>query len=197
MANTIELPDFPARNISLTGDIDETAADNFITAINNIDTYDITMATNTLIRVNSLGFDATAYTPPPIKVVINSPGGYVYDAMSIYDAIDGREDIYCIATGKCMSAATFVLLAFKPELRMATKNTTFMIHSISSMTYGKTAQMVDDVNETKRLQKLTDAIYTSKSGITKELLNMIHREKKDLYMTAREALKYGMISKII
>lgn len=197
MANTIELPDFPTRNISLTGEIDDTAAENFITALNTIDTYDFMMATVTLQKINSLGYDAATYSAPPTKVVLNSPGGYVYDALSIYDAIDGRDDIYCIATGKCMSAATFVLLAFKPELRMATKNTTFMIHSISSMTYGKTAQMVDDVNETKRLQKLTDAIYAGKSGITKELLGRIHREKKDLYLTAKEALKYGMISKIL
>ena len=197
MANTIEIPDFPARNISLTGEIDETAADNFITAINNIDTYDIAMATVTLAKINALGYEVNSYSAPPTKVTINSPGGYVYDALSIYDAIDGREDLVCITTGKCMSSATLILLAFKPELRMATKNTTFMIHSITSMAYGKTAQMVDDVNETKRLQKLTDAIYTSKSGITKELLDRIHREKKDLYLTAREALKYKIISKII
>lgn len=197
MTNTIELPDFPTRNISLTGEIDETAAENFITALNTIDTYDFMMATVTLQKINSLGYDAATYSAPPTKVTINSPGGYVYDALSIYDAIDGRNDIYCIATGKCMSAATLVLLAFKPELRMATKNTTFMIHSITSMAYGKTAQMVDDVNETKRLQKLTDSIYTSKSGITKELLEEIHREKKDLYLTAKEALKYKIISKIL
>ena len=197
MTNTIEIPDIPARNITLSGEIDETAAENFITALNTIDTYDITMATATLAKINALGYDAATYSAPPTKVTINSPGGYVYDALSLYDAIDGREDLVCIATGKCMSAATFILLAFKPELRFATKNTTFMIHSITSMAYGKTAQMVDDVNETKRLQKLTDAIYTSKSGITKELLNMIHREKKDLYLTAKEALKYGIVSKII
>lgn len=196
MAN-IELPAPADRTIHLTGTIDETASENFIRKVDEIDAYDITMATNTLIHVNSLGFDATAYTPPPIKVVINSPGGYIYDALSIYDTIDGRQDMVCVATGKCMSAATFILLAFPNELRLATANTTFMLHSVSSMTYGKTATMEEDLKETKRLQKVMDGIYTSRSTIPKELLEEIHKTKKDLYLTAKEALKYNIISKII
>lgn len=197
MATTIELPDSPDRQITITGTIDEAAAENFIERVSEIDSYDLTMASAALTKINALGFNATCYSPQPTTVILNSTGGYVYDALSIFDKIDGREDLVCIATGKCFSAATIILLAFKPELRFATKNATFMLHSISSMAYGKTAQMEEDVKETKRLQKLTDAIYTGKSGITKELLDKIHREKMDLYMTAREALKYGMISKII
>ena len=61
MAN-IELPAPADRTIHLTGTIDETASENFIRKVDEIDAYDITMATNTLIHVNSLGFDATAYT---------------------------------------------------------------------------------------------------------------------------------------
>jgi len=177
--------------------IDSNLAKEFTEKLNEIDFEDMMIMRSNLQKLAMFGVNVDTLDKPPIKVFMNSPGGHVYDALSIYDMISDREDIICICSGKVMSAATFILLAFNEKLRYATKNTTFMIHSPSSFLYGKLKDMVDDVNETKRLDKIITDIYLKRSKIPKALLTDIYKEKKDYFFTAKEALKYGMIDKII
>jgi len=197
--NTLELqiPDVNERMLTINGIIDEQMAHNFVTDLTKIDVVDIEITRSNVAKIAALGIEADQMLLPPIRVLMNSPGGYIYDALAIYDMIDDREDMICFCSGKVMSAATFVLLAFPPDKRIATKNTTFMIHQPSSWAVGKLKDMEDDVKETKRLHKLITDIYLKKSKLTKEILNKNFNEKEDWYFTAKDALKYGLISKII
>lgn len=193
----IILPESSKRLLNITGIIDETLTTDFINRLTEIDMEDMAITTQNISKLNSLGIDASTFNLPSIKVLLNSYGGYIYDALSLYDMINSRSDIVCMCTGKVMSAATFVLLGFHPDLRIATKNTTFMIHSPSSMTLGKLKEMEDDVTETRRLNKIITDIYLKNTKIPKDLLDKIYKEKLDYYFTAKEALKFGMITKII
>ena len=195
----IELQTYDAskRILYINDVIDSNLTKEFTEKLNEIDFEDLMIMRSNLQKLAMFGVNVDTLDKPPIKVFMNSPGGHVYDALSLYDMISDREDIVCICSGKVMSAATFILLAFNEKLRYATKNTTFMIHSPSSFSYGKLKDMVDDVNEIKRIDKLITDIYLKRSKIPKALLTDIYKEKKDYFFTAKEALKYGMIDKII
>ena len=193
----LQFPDYSERTIYINEEINPDSAGRFISALNNIDSDDANIARNTIERLKYLGVQATGIELPPIKVMLNSPGGYVYDALAIYDMINRRSDIVCVCNGKVMSAAVLVLCAFDKSLRVATENTTFMIHQPSSATWGKLKDMQEDVEETKRLHKLMTGIYLKSTDIPKELLDRIYNEKTDYYFTAKEALKLGLINKII
>lgn len=193
----IELPDISKRIIYLNDVIDNITTKEFTQHLNEIDFEDYYIAKSNISKLNALGVDTDTFELPPIKVMMNSPGGYIYDALAIYDMINKRNDMICMCSGKVMSAATFILLGFNPELRFATENTTFMIHQPSSMTYGRLKDMEEDVEETKRLHKIITNIYLKNTNMGKELLDKIYKEKKDYYFTAKEALKLGFIKKII
>lgn len=193
----IAIPNHENRVMHLTGTIDDEAAERLITRLSEIDAEAYAYTQSNISKLADIGIEVEAVNLPPINLLINSPGGYVYDALAIYDALSKRDDVIAICNGKVMSAATFLLLGVNPENRFATENTTFMIHQPSSITYGKLKDMETDVEETKRLHQVINGIYTSRSGITSELLDNIYRERKDYYFTAKEALKLGLISKII
>lgn len=199
MSNNIELqlPDVLKRTLYLSDVIDNVTVREFTEKLNEIDVEDYYMMKDNVAKINSLGINIENTTMPPIKVFMNSPGGYIYDALSIYDMINKRNDMICVCSGKVMSAATFILLGFAEEHRFATENTTFMIHQPSSMTFGRLKDMEEDVEETKRLHKIITNIYLKNSKIPKDVLDKIYKEKKDYYFTAKEAMKWGFIKKIV
>lgn len=193
----IEMPYVSKRLIYINGPIDEDQSRSFTEKLNEIDFEDYYMMKNNISKLASLGVNVEKLDMPPIKVMMNSPGGYIYDALSIYDSVNNRNDIVCVCSGKVMSAATFILLGFNPDMRFATENTTFMIHQPSSAVWGRLKDMEEDVEETKRLHKLINNIYLKNTKMTKEQLDEIYKTKRDYFFTAKEALKLGFIKKIV
>ena len=89
----LQLPDASKRTIYLTDVIDNVSAREFTEKLNEIDFEDYHMMKSNIAKINSLGVDVDNMSMPPVKVFINSTGGYVYDALSIYDMIHKRTDI--------------------------------------------------------------------------------------------------------
>ena len=81
--------------------------------------------------------------------------------------------------------------------RKAYRNTTFMIHEISSGAIGKLADLEESVDETKRLNKVLFDIIEKETKITKEQLEEVYIKKQDWFLTAEEALELGLITEII
>ena len=136
---------------------------------------------------------------PPIYFDINSPGGCVYDGLAIYDFIreiniKGKHDIIAKLNGSVASMATVVMLACNE--RIAGKNTSFLIHSISSIEYGKLMDLVDSVKEIERLTNILHKIYIENTNLTEDVLEDIDKLKKDRWIDPIEALKLGLITKI-
>ena len=93
----LQLPDVSKRTIYLTADvIDNVSAREFTEKLNEIDFEDYHMMKSNIAKISSLGVDVDNMSMPPIKVFINSPGGYIYDALSIYDMIHKRTDMMCV-----------------------------------------------------------------------------------------------------
>jgi ATP-dependent protease ClpP protease subunit len=92
------------------------------------------------------------------------------------------------------SAATIVMLGCKE--RISTKYTSFLVHSVSAFAIGKVNDILEEVDEIKRLQDIIVEIYTANTKLTKEKLEEIDKMKKDWWIGAKEAKSYGLITSI-
>lgn len=187
------------RNITIFNDVDESSMSSAVEKIFKINQEDEEWVRNIYRAMDAAGvkkFDPIAIEMPHIQVLLSTYGGSVYDGLSLYDAIKGSKtevDVTCF--GKIMSMGIIIMLAAKN--RRAYRNTTFMIHEMSSISIGKVADMEDELNETKRLNKILFDIIKNETEITKKKLDEIYEKKKDWFLTAEEALELGLITEII
>lgn len=72
-----------------------------------------------------------------------------------------------------------------------------MIHTVSSLAVGQVAELEDSVKEAKRLNDMIFDLFMKETAITKADLDDIYDKKKDWVITADEALKLKLISKVI
>ena len=142
-----------------------------------------------------------AQTPSPVKLTpiqfyLSTYGGTCYDGMSLYDVIESSNTpIEVICTGKIMSMG--VIVALGAEVRKAYRNTTFMIHQVSGLSFGTLREMEDSVAEASRINEMLFNIIKSKTLVTEEQLNEVLQQKKDWFLTAEEALRLGILTDII
>ena len=186
------------RTITIFNDVDESSMSAAIEKIFQINQSDEEWIRNlyNILNASCAKFDSSVVEMPHIQVLLSTYGGDVYDGLSLYDAIKNSNtevDITCF--GKIMSMGIIILLASKN--RKAYRNTTFMIHEISSGGIGKLADLEESVDEAKRLNKVLFDIIEKETKITKAQLEEIYNKKQDWFLTAEEALKLGIITEII
>src|SRR5688572_31857745 len=131
-----------------------------------------------------------------IFLYINSPGGSVYDAMAIYDTMHYvTNDIQTVGIGVQASAAAFLLSAGTKGKRFILPEATVMIHQPSSGTRGKVTDMEIDLKESLRIKHRLNEIMAKTTGQKVEKIK--EDMERDYWMTAQEALKYGIVDKVI
>ena len=185
------------RTITIFNDVDESSMSSAVEKVFQINQSDEEWIRNlhNIMNVSGVKCDSTIEMPH-IQLLLSTYGGDVYDGLSLYDAIKNSKtcvDITCF--GKIMSMGVIILLASKN--RKAYRNTTFMIHEISSGAIGKLADLEESVDEAKRLNKVLFDIIEKETRITKAQLEEIYNKKQDWFFTAEEALKLGLITEII
>tara|TARA_R110002074_G_scaffold104307_3_gene225241 strand:+ start:259 stop:918 length:660 start_codon:yes stop_codon:yes gene_type:complete len=135
----------------------------------------------------------------PINVVIDSPGGDVYEMFGIIDYIESLErnsdiKVNTICRGKAMSAAAMIL-ACGTGKRLASKRSTVMIHEGSSMQAGKTSDVKAAQKYNAHLENMANTILGEKTIKDKKFWS--EQTKTDLYLSAKDAQKLGVIDGII
>lgn len=136
------------------------------------------------------------YSRSPIKIYIDSYGGYVYQCFGLLSIMQASKTaIHTIATGAAMSCGFMILIC--GHKRFAYELATPMYHQISSAEYGKVRDFEDHLKESKRLQQVMVDLTLRKTRITKKQLDDNYHKKQDWYMSAKEALRYGVIDEII
>ena len=133
----------------------------------------------------------------PIKLIINSSGGRVYDGLGIVDAIEtSTTPIHTYIHGHAMSMA--FAIATCGHYRYATKRTTFMYHEMSWETGTEKMKVHEqELKEGKRLWTIYDNIITTNTNISLKILQKIRKEQKEWYMDAHEALEWKIVDEII
>jgi ATP-dependent Clp protease protease subunit len=131
-----------------------------------------------------------------IVFYINSPGGSVYDAFAVYDTMQYVKcDIQTVGVGVQASAAAFLLSSGAKGKRMLLPHATVMIHQPSAGTKGRVSDMEIDLREGLRMKRLLNEIMAKNAG---QSVKKIEADmERDLWMSADEAKKYGLVDKVI
>jgi ATP-dependent Clp protease, protease subunit len=131
-----------------------------------------------------------------ISIYINSPGGIVYAGLAIYDAMQYiKPDIATTCVGMAMSMGSIILAGGAKGKRSALPNSKVMIHQGSAGFQGTPADIEIQAREVLDLKRRMEGIL---SKHTDQPEDKIHRDMdRDYYMTASEALDYGIIDNVI
>ena len=131
-----------------------------------------------------------------IQIYINSPGGSVSAGMAIYDTMQYiRSDVSTICIGLAASMGAFLLAAGTPGKRYALPNSDIMIHQPLGGAQGQAADIIIQAEKIKNVRKRMNEILAARTGQT---LKKIERDTdRDFYMTAEEAVKYGIVDAVI
>lgn len=132
----------------------------------------------------------------PIKLYINSPGGSVYDGLAIIDTMNYVEPIVeTIGIGLQASMGAMLLSSGAKGHRFCLENSRIMIHQPSSGTEGKITDQEIMLKEGIFLKKRLAEIFAKNTG---QRLEKVEKDMdRDNWMSATEALNYGIIDKII
>lgn len=134
-------------------------------------------------------------TSPSIYLYINSQGGDAFAGLSAMSVIQNlKVPVVCVADGIVASAATFLLLGATGG-RMIRKNSCILIHQIRTEFWGKFVELEDELKNSKSLMKSITKIYQSKSTLPKEKIDALL--KKELYLTDKKCVRYGLVESII
>jgi len=131
-----------------------------------------------------------------ISVYINSPGGSVSAGMAIYDTMQFvKPDVSTICVGMAASMAQVLLCAGAHGKRFALPNSRIMMHQPLGGTQGQAA---DIEIYTKEMLRIRDTLYGVISKHTGKNYDVIKKDAdRDNYMSAEEAMNYGIIDKVL
>ncbi|BDX37981.1 ATP-dependent Clp protease proteolytic subunit [Tenuifilaceae bacterium CYCD] len=131
-----------------------------------------------------------------IQIYLNSPGGSVYAGLGIYDTMQYiSSDVATICTGMAASMAAVLLTAGQKGKRTALPHSRVMIHQPMG---GAEGQASDIEITTREILKLRDELYEIVATHSGNPIDRIRKDSdRDHWMTAQEALDYGMIDEIL
>ncbi len=131
-----------------------------------------------------------------INIYINSPGGIVTAGLAIYDAMQYIScDIATICLGQAASLAAVLVAAGTKGKRMALPNARVMIHQPLGGAQGQATDMEIQIREVNRIKRRLNEIL---SFHTEQPIGIIEKDtERDFFLTADDAVKYGMIDKVI
>ena len=134
-----------------------------------------------------------------IQFYINSPGGSITDGMAIYDTMRYIKcDVSTICVGMAASMASFLLAAGTKGKRLALPNSEILIHQPLIGGGGISGQTTDVKIHADHLVYTRDKMNRLLSEMTGQSLETIQRDtERDNYMTAQQAMEYGIIDKVI
>ena len=156
---------------------------------------DVNDYTANVIQAQLLYLDA-ADPGKDVTIYINSPGGSVYAGLGIYDTMQYiSSDVATICTGMAASMAAVLLVAGEKGKRFALPHSRVMIHQPMGGAQGQAS----DIEITAReIQKLKKELYTIIADHSGQPFEKVERDSdRDYWMTAQEALDYGMIDNIL
>jgi ATP-dependent Clp protease, protease subunit len=131
-----------------------------------------------------------------ISLYVNSPGGSVDDTMAVYDTmqfVSSPVATYCI--GRAQSGGAVILAAGTKGKRFALPHAKIMLHQPWGGVYGQAADIKIQAEEILKAKQMLNEVLAKHSGQPVE--KIIAETERDRYMTADEALAYGLIDEVL
>ncbi len=127
---------------------------------------------------------------------INSPGGVVTAGMAIYDTMNFiKPDVHTVCIGQACSMGAFLLSSGQKGKRSILPNARVMIHQPLGGAEGQASDILIRANEIQKIKTKLNTIMASNSGKTVEELELA--TDRDNFMSAREALEFGLVDEIL
>jgi len=131
-----------------------------------------------------------------IYFYINSPGGVITSGLSMYDTMNYiKPDIVTICMGQAASMGAFLLSSGEKGKRYALPNARIMIHQPSGGAQGQSTDIQIQAEEIQRLKDNLNEIMADNCGKTAKKLEK--DTERDNFMSAKEAVEYGLIDKVL
>lgn len=163
------------RQIILTGEINKELADSIVRQLLILDSED---------------------EKSPIYMYIDSPGGDVDAGFAIFDMIRFiNAPVYLIGMGLIASAATLVLLAVDKEFRIGLPNSRYLIHQPLGGMRGVATDIEIYAKDMEKIRAKLNSLIAEQTGTSLE--QVTKDTERDFWLDSDEAVKYGLISKII
>ena len=163
------------RQIILTGEINKELADSIVRQLLILDSED---------------------EKSPIYMYIDSPGGDVDAGFAIFDMIRFiNAPVYLIGMGLIASAATLVLLAVDKEFRIGLPNSRYLIHQPLGGMRGVATDIEIYAKDMEKIRAKLNKLISEQTGTSLE--QVTKDTDRDFWLDSDEAVKYGLISKII
>ena len=132
----------------------------------------------------------------PINLYINSPGGYITSGMAIYDTMNFVScPVHTLCIGQAASMAAVLLSAGAPGFRRSLEYSSMMIHQPHGGSYGQASDIVIQADNIKYWKGVLNQILAKNCG---QALSLVEKDTdRDFYMTAEDAVKYGLVDKVV
>lgn len=132
----------------------------------------------------------------PIKIFINSPGGHVESGDTIFDMIRFvKSPVKVIGTGWVASAGALIYAAADKENRFSLPNTRFLLHQPMGGARGQAADIAIEAEEILKMRQRLNETFAEQTG---QPLEKVERDTdRNFWMSAKEAVAYGLVGKII
>lgn len=134
----------------------------------------------------------------PIHLVVSTYGGSVDEMFSLYDTIKFLPcPVHTVGLGKIMSAGVLILATGVKGKRLMGASGRIMVHSVTGGVYGNVFEAENQTKEQRRLQDLMVTALERETKMSKKQVEQIMNERVDRFLTAQEAVKLGIVDKII
>lgn len=132
----------------------------------------------------------------PIEMYINSPGGVVTSGMAIYDTMQFiKPEVSTLCMGQACSMGSLLLTAGATGQRLALPNARIMVHQPSGGFQGQASDIERHAQDIIKMKRRLNEIYVKHTGRDYETIE--RTLDRDHFMTAQEALDFGLIDKVI
>lgn len=136
--------------------------------------------------------------PKQIKMIINSPGGEVPSAFALIDTMKGSKiPIYTYGLGEIASCGLLTFMAGQKGNRYITRNTAILSHQFSWGTIGKEHELMASVKEFNNTSQRIIEHYKRCTGQTEATIKKYLLPAEDVWLTPKEAIKYGIADHIV
>ena len=184
------------RTIGLFGEVNSTKAEEIVYGLYALDATKLKKK-----PVDYLDFSkGMTEELEPIEFIISTEGGDACDMFSIYDTIRYLRNDVAIQTfglGKVMSAGVLLLACGTKGQRKIGKNCRVMLHGVASASAGNISNLKTDVAEIKKMQEMYVDALVEETNLTKAQLKRIVNKNVNVYISAEEAVEYGIADIIV
>ena len=184
----LDVPDEEMRVVGLYGDIDERKSRETLSGL---------LVLHHSGKIEEEGGEATW---EPMEFIISTYGGSADDMFALYDVmrlIQQDCEIHTFGLGKVMSAGVLLLAAGTKGKRKIGANCRVMIHSVVGGNHGALHNLENEMEEIRNSQETYMAALCSETNLTKRTLAGLLKRKVNVYLSASEAVEYGIADIII